>query len=73
DRYFETIHERSAKHIAKAFNLGYTSAVSMLGLKIKFSRFLNSNEKPQILEIQTPRKLNDSILLDYFKWMRAKA
>ncbi len=73
DRYFETIHERSAKHIAKAFNLGYTSAASMLGLKIKFSRFLNSNEKPQILEIQTPRKLNDSILLDYFKWMRAKA
>ena len=69
DRYFETIHTRDAKYIAKAFNLGYQKLNSHRGLKRKFSRFLKANHKPQILEIQTPRKQNDSVLLDYFKWM----
>ena len=69
DRYFETIHTRDAKYIAKAFNLGYQKLNSQRGLKRKFSRFLKANHKPQILEIQTPRKQNDSVLLDYFKWM----
>ena len=72
DRYFETIHERNAKHIAKAFDIRYTQVSSLWGLKRKFSRFMNSNGKPHILEIQTPRKLNDGVLLDYFKWMAVK-
>lgn len=72
DRYFETIHERNAKHIAIAFDIRYTQVSSLWGLKRKFSRFMNSNGKPHILEIQTPRKLNDGVLLDYFKWMAVK-
>ena len=72
DRYFETVHRRNAKYVAKAFNLSYTRVSTLWGLKRKFSRFINLNDQPQILEIQTPRKLNDSILLDYFRWMAAK-
>ena len=69
DMYFETVHRRSAKYIAKTFNLSYSCVNSLWGLKRKFSHFIKSNDKPQILEIQTPRLQNDSILLDYFKWM----
>jgi len=72
DRYFETTHTRTAKHIAKAFDLGYLKADSPRSLKRNFSRFITTNHRPQLLEIQTPRKKNDTILLDYFKWMAAK-
>jgi 2-succinyl-5-enolpyruvyl-6-hydroxy-3-cyclohexene-1-carboxylate synthase len=69
DRYFETIHNRDAKYIAKAFGFGYSQSNSFWSLKRKFSRFLKSNKQPQIFEIQTPRKINDGILLNYFKAM----
>ena len=69
DRYFETIHQRNAKHLAKAFGFTYTKATSMWGLKQKFSRFIRKSSTPKILEIQTPRKINDKVLLGYFKAM----
>lgn len=69
DRYFETTHQRNAKHLAKAFGFEYSKASSMWALKQKFSRFVRKSSSPKILEIQTPRKINDQILLDYFKAM----
>jgi len=69
DHYFETVHQRDAKHVAKAFGFRYTKATSKWGLKQKFSSFLKMDSAPKILEIQTPRKVNDRVLLDYFKAM----
>ena len=69
DRYFETVHQRDAKYVAKTFGIEYSRVRSSWKLKQKFSRFLKRNNKPQLLEIQTPRRQNDTVLLDYFKWM----
>lgn len=69
DTYFETIHQRNAKSIAKAFGFEYKSSRSMFGLNLKFNSFFKASSRPKILEIHTPRKLNDQILLDYFKSM----
>jgi 2-succinyl-5-enolpyruvyl-6-hydroxy-3-cyclohexene-1-carboxylate synthase len=73
DTYFETIHQRNAKYVAKAFDFKYRKVNSLRALKRKLPRFFNSNSVPQILEIQTPRKVNDTVLLNYFKTMASKS
>ncbi|MEL0073200.1 MAG: 2-succinyl-5-enolpyruvyl-6-hydroxy-3-cyclohexene-1-carboxylate synthase, partial [Flavobacteriaceae bacterium] len=72
DRFFETVHQRDARPIAKAFNLGYQQVTKYWSLKRKFSKFIRTNDKPQLLEIKTPRKVNDTVLLNYFKWIATR-
>ena len=70
DTYFETVQQRSARQICRDHGIGYRKATSTLGLKWKLKRFFSSHNCPQLLEIVTPRKLNDRILLNYFETMR---
>ena len=72
DTYFETVQKRSTKQLCKAFGLGYRSAASSLSLKWQLKRFFRPSSRPQLLEIKTPRKLNDKVLLNYFKAMQAE-
>ena len=65
--YFETSHNLSAKYLAEMFGLDYTAVRDLAALEDSISPFLMANERPSLLEIQTPEKLNDKILLDYFK------
>lgn len=69
DTYFETIHQRSARHLARSFGFSYRKVATSLGLKWQLRSFFSASSKPRILEIQTPRKTNDTILLNYFKAM----
>ena len=69
DTYFETIHGRKAKDMAKAFGFAYKRVHTAWGLKQSLRRFFNPSKQPKILEICTPRKQNDSVLLDYFSAM----
>ena len=69
DTYFETIHQRSARHVARSFGFSYRKVSTLLGLKWQLRSFFSASSKPRILEIQTPRKINDTILLNYFKAM----
>ena len=73
DRYFETIHNRNAKHLSKAFGFKYQKVISKWQLKRKLSHLFKSSDCPMILEIQTPRKVNDKVLLDYFKAMASNS
>jgi 2-succinyl-5-enolpyruvyl-6-hydroxy-3-cyclohexene-1-carboxylate synthase len=68
--YFETSHHLNASHLAKMYDLDYYSASDENSLTTSFTSFLNSNQKPTILEIFTPEKSNDSILLDFFKALK---
>ncbi len=68
--YFETSHHLNASHLAKMYDLNYYSASDENSLTTSFTSFLNSNEKPTILEIFTPEKSNDNILLDFFKALK---
>jgi len=72
DTYFETVQNRSTKHICKAHGVGYRSAASTLSLKWQLMRFFRPSNRPQLLEIKTPRKLNDKVLLNYFKAMQSE-
>ncbi len=69
DQYYETVHQRNAKSLCKSFNLDYTSVKSERRLNRKMKSFFKASTKPRVMEIFTPRKSNDKILLDYFKSM----
>jgi 2-succinyl-5-enolpyruvyl-6-hydroxy-3-cyclohexene-1-carboxylate synthase len=70
DTYFETIHGRNARQLSKAFGFQYKAVKSNMGLKWALKSFFKPSRRPKILEIKTPRKINDSILLNYFKAMQ---
>jgi 2-succinyl-5-enolpyruvyl-6-hydroxy-3-cyclohexene-1-carboxylate synthase len=69
DTYFETIHNRNARNVAKSFGLGYKRVQTKWGLKQALKTFFNPGGKAKILEICTPRKTNNMVLLGYFKAM----
>lgn len=65
--FFETSHQLNASHLAKMHGLVYFEAKDEISLAQQYAAFLSQNEKPSILEIFTPEKLNDQVLLDFFR------
>lgn len=65
--FFETSHHLTAEHLAKMYRLNYVSVQSENELQSVWNTFISEENSPTILEIFTPEKLNNSILLDYFK------
>ena len=72
DTYFETVHHREAKYLCKAFGIEYRKVNSFGALKRKLPRFFKTMKRPQLIEIITPRKKNDAVLLNYFNAMASK-
>ena len=68
--YFETSHQLNASHLAKMYGLDYFEANDEATLQQQYTAFLNQNEKPSILEIFTPEKENNGILLDFFRSLK---
>ena len=71
-RYFETTHELSAKHLCKMYNFDYHFTEDEKSVDEKLTHFFNSNDRPQLLEIKTPRTVNDEVLLGYFSFLAEK-
>jgi 2-succinyl-5-enolpyruvyl-6-hydroxy-3-cyclohexene-1-carboxylate synthase len=65
--FFETSHQLNASHLAKMYGLDYFNATDETSLDQQFSAFLTQNKQPSILEIFTPEKVNDSVLLEFFR------
>ena len=65
--FFETAHQLTAEHLAKMYAFEYTSVQNEAGLHAVWDSFISNDNRPSILEIFTPEKINNSILLDYFK------
>ncbi len=72
DTYFETVQQRSAKKLCQLNGIGYLSASSSLGLSLQLKRFFRPSSRPQLLEITTPRTINDTVLLNYFSSMQGE-
>ncbi|MGB5554524.1 MAG: 2-succinyl-5-enolpyruvyl-6-hydroxy-3-cyclohexene-1-carboxylic-acid synthase [Flavobacteriaceae bacterium] len=72
ETYFETSHNLNARNLCEMFNIGYRSANDMELLKQAHSDFYDISTKPQLLEIFTPRLINDKILLTYFDFISSK-
>ena len=68
--FFETSHQLNASHLAKMYGLDYFKAMDEISLDQQFSVFLAQNEKPSILEIFTPEKVNDLVLLEFFRKLK---
>ena len=67
DTYFETKHSLTAKQLCDMYGFEYSTASNEEELSIITSSFYSESNKPKLLEIFTPRKVNDEILLNYFK------
>lgn len=65
--FFETSHCHTAEHLAKMYGFNYTIASDETTLEQALDGFYSNNDQPQLLEVFTPTRKNDSILLDYFK------
>jgi len=67
DTFFETTHQLTAKHLCAMHGLGYQKVRNEFELENALETFYQPSKKPQLLEVFTPRELNDSILIEYFK------
>ena len=72
DQFIETIHHRNAQCLADDHGFEYHVVYNLDGLMEALQTFYKTAPKPKILEIITPRKINDLLLLDYFKVMAEK-
>ncbi|QLG47163.1 2-succinyl-5-enolpyruvyl-6-hydroxy-3-cyclohexene-1-carboxylic-acid synthase [Costertonia aggregata] len=69
ETFFETKHGLSAEHLCKMYDLEYTKAHTAHGLKLALANFYEDSARPKVLEINTPRLLNNKILLGYFDFI----
>jgi 2-succinyl-5-enolpyruvyl-6-hydroxy-3-cyclohexene-1-carboxylate synthase len=57
----------TAEHLAKMYGFEYAIASDETSLKDELHKMYSQNNKPYILEVFTPTRDNDSVLLQYFK------
>lgn len=69
EAYFETTHNLNAKYLCKMYGIEYLTASTELQIKSKMQTFYSDSETPKLLEIFTPRTLNDEVLLEYFNFI----
>ncbi len=67
DVYFETKHDLNAKQLCDMYGFKYESALNESELTLVLQSFYSEENQPKLLEIFTPRKVNDEVLLNYFK------
>ncbi|WP_296682332.1 2-succinyl-5-enolpyruvyl-6-hydroxy-3-cyclohexene-1-carboxylic-acid synthase [Flavobacterium sp.] len=65
--FFETSHCLTAEHLAKMYGFDYTTASDENSVDKALTRLFAINDQPALLEIFTPTRENDTILLNYFK------
>ena len=65
--FFETSHCLTAEHLAKMYGFEYAIASDETSLTDRLHKMYAQNKKPYILEVFTPTRTNDSILLQYFR------
>ena len=70
DYFFETKHNLTARQLCEMFHFEYYKATDETELEDTFKTFHNTSKQPRLLEVFTPRTVNDDILLDYFKFIK---
>jgi len=68
--YFETKHQLTAAHLCTMHNLEYSSVKKEGDLQSALTTFFKNSNGPSLLEIFTPSKINDTVLLDYFRYLK---
>lgn len=70
DQFFETKHHLSAKQLCDMYNFDYAKAEDETTLKDELEGFYEVSNQPKLLEVFTPSRINDNVLLDYFKFIK---
>lgn len=70
DRYFETKHQLTAKQLCDMYGFDYEVAKNQTELEQQLEGFYKASKQPKLLEIFTPSRINDKLLLDYFKYVK---
>ncbi len=65
--FFETSHCLTAEYLAKMYGFDYSTASDENSLDKALTHLFAINDQPALLEIFTPTRENDTILLNYFK------
>lgn len=66
ETYLETIHNLKAQPLCEMFGFEYNCASDFSETEKALENFFEESDKPKLLEVFTPRKLNDEVLLKYF-------
>jgi 2-succinyl-5-enolpyruvyl-6-hydroxy-3-cyclohexene-1-carboxylate synthase len=69
ETFFETQHNRNAKLVSEDFGFKYNFTDSKEGLEQALKNFYTITDHPKLLEVKTPRELNDEILLNFFEYL----
>ncbi|MCX2839234.1 2-succinyl-5-enolpyruvyl-6-hydroxy-3-cyclohexene-1-carboxylic-acid synthase [Salinimicrobium sp. MT39] len=70
EKYFETVHQLNAKPICDLYGFEYSQAQTSEEIKERLNAFFDTSDQPKVLEIFTPRKVNDEVLLEYFSFVK---
>ena len=70
DTYFETNHTLTAKQLAAMYGFAYKSVSTEVTLENALKTFYMDGEEPKLLEIFTPKLVNDEVLLNYFEFLK---
>lgn len=69
ETYFETVHSLDAEQLCKMYNFEYFISTGETDLKEALKTFYRKSDRPKLLEVKTPRVLNNKILLSYFNFI----
>ncbi len=70
DTFFETNHNYTAKNLCKMYGFAYKSVSDETSLKLALKSFYIDDNQPKLLEIFTPKQINDDVLLNYFEFIK---
>jgi 2-succinyl-5-enolpyruvyl-6-hydroxy-3-cyclohexene-1-carboxylate synthase len=72
EEYFETVQDYKADKLAETFGLDYFYAENQKEVNEILPDFYAANKRASVLEIKTPRTVNDQVLINYFKTIKSK-
>ncbi|MDO7172607.1 2-succinyl-5-enolpyruvyl-6-hydroxy-3-cyclohexene-1-carboxylate synthase [Mariniflexile sp. AS56] len=70
ETYFETSHNLDARHLCRMYGITYKSISKEKPLEYSLKEFFMEDERPKLLEIFTPKDVNDEVLLQYFEYLK---
>ena len=70
DTYFETNHDLTAAQLCEMYGFEYDSVSDEEKLKLALKSFYSKGQKPKLLEVFTPKHVNDEVLLNYFEFVK---
>ena len=69
EKYFETKQNTNVEHLCVQFGVEYYAAKNKAELENNLSEFFKNSDAPRLLEVFTPREVNNKILLGYFDFI----